>query len=66
VSAKYIPKPNSNKKWTTEWVFGVFNAYNRNNASSISFRENRTTGVNESFKQSIFGIIPSISYNFKF
>jgi len=66
VSAKYIPKPNSNKKWTTEWVFGVYNAYNRNNASSISFRENRTTSVNESFKQSIFGIIPSISYNFKF
>lgn len=66
ISAKYIPKPNSNKKWTTEWVFGVYNAYNRNNASSISFREDRITGVNESFKQSIFGIIPSISYNFKF
>jgi len=66
VSAKYIPKPNSDKNWKTEWVFGIYNAYNRNNASSISFRENRTSGVNESFKQSIFGIIPSISYNFKF
>jgi hypothetical protein len=66
LSAKYIPKPNSVKKWKTEWVFGVYNAYNRNNASSISFRENRTSGVNESFKQSLFGIIPSISYNFKF
>ncbi|PTM06897.1 MAG: hypothetical protein DA407_11160 [Bacteroidetes bacterium] len=66
ISAKYIPKPNSDKKWNTEWVFGVYNAYNRKNASSISFRENRTSGVNESFKQSLFGIIPSISYNFKF
>ena len=66
LSAKYIPKPNSDKNWKTEWVFGVYNAYNRNNASSISFRENRTTGVNESFKQSLFGIIPSVSYNFKF
>ncbi|TJY36121.1 TonB-dependent receptor [Pontimicrobium aquaticum] len=66
VSAKYIPKPNSTKKWKTEWVFSIYNAYNRNNASSISFREDRTTGVNESFKQSLFGVIPSISYNFKF
>jgi len=66
VSAKYIPKPNSDKNWKTEWVFGIYNAYNRKNASSISFRENRTSGVNESFKQSLFGIIPSISYNFKF
>jgi len=66
VSAKYSPKSNSNKKWKTEWVFGVYNAYNRKNASSISFRENRMTGANEALKLSIFGIIPSISYNFKF
>ena len=66
VSAKYIPKLNAERKWKTEWVFSIYNIYNRNNASSISFRENRTTGVNESFKQSLFGIIPSISYNFKF
>ncbi|WP_347922245.1 TonB-dependent receptor [Pontimicrobium sp. SW4] len=66
VSAKYTPKNNSNKKWKTEWVFGVYNAYNRKNASSISFRENRTTGVNEALKLSLFGIIPSVSYNFKF
>jgi len=66
LSAKYIPKGNANKKWKTEWVFGVYNAYNRKNASSISFRENRMTGANESLKLSIFGIIPSISYNFKF
>jgi hypothetical protein len=66
LSAKYIPKPKADKKYKSEWVFSVYNAYNRNNASSISFRENRTTGINESFKQSLFGIIPSISYNFKF
>ncbi|MCB0463755.1 MAG: TonB-dependent receptor, partial [Flavobacteriaceae bacterium] len=66
VSAKYIPKPNSDKKWKTEWVFGLYNAYNRKNASSISFRENRTTGANEALKLSLFGVIPSISYNFKF
>ncbi|MCK0180068.1 TonB-dependent receptor [Flavobacteriaceae bacterium S0862] len=66
LSAKYIPKKNANKKWKTEWVFGVYNAYNRKNASSISFRENRTSGANEALKLSLFGIIPSVSYNFKF
>ena len=66
VSAKYIPKSNSDKKWQSEWVFGLYNAYNRKNASSISFRENRTTGANEALKLSLFGIIPSVSYNFKF
>ena len=66
LSTKYTPKGNANKKWQTEWVFGIYNAYNRKNASSISFRENRTTGTNEALKLSLFGIIPSISYNFKF
>ncbi len=66
VSAKYIPKPNSDKKWKSEWVIGLYNAYNRKNASSISFRENTMTGANEALKLSLFGIIPSISYNFKF
>jgi len=66
LSAKYIPKKNANKKWKTEWVFGIYNAYNRKNASSISFRENRTSGANEALKLSLFGIIPSVSYNFKF
>lgn len=66
LSAKYTPKGSVSKNWQTEWVFGIYNAYNRKNASSISFRENRMTGANESLKLSIFGIIPSVSYNFKF
>jgi hypothetical protein len=66
LSAKYTPKPESEKKWKSEWIFGVYNAYNRKNASSISFRENRMSGTNEALRLSLFGIIPSISYNFKF
>lgn len=66
LSAIYKPKPNSTKRWKTEWVFSVYNAYNRKNAASITFRENRNTGVNEANRLSIFGIIPSVSYNFKF
>ena len=66
ISANYSPKPNKKKKYESSWVFGVYNIYNRRNAASITFRENRTTGANEALRLSIFGIIPSISYNFNF
>ncbi|WP_323027895.1 TonB-dependent receptor [Gelidibacter japonicus] len=66
LSVNYNPNPNSTKRWKGEWVFGVYNIYNRKNAASIAFKENRDTGVNEASRLSLFGIIPSISYNFKF
>ncbi|MGB0975273.1 MAG: TonB-dependent receptor [Flavobacteriaceae bacterium] len=66
VSATFTPKPNSSKRWKGEWVFGVYNIYNRKNAASISFRENETSGNNEALRLAIFGAIPSVSYNFKF
>ena len=66
VSLSYTPKPNKQNGYQSYWVFGVYNIYNRKNASSITFRENRNTGVNEAIKLSIFGIVPSVSYNFKF
>ncbi|APY07480.1 collagen-binding protein [Winogradskyella sp. J14-2] len=66
VSATFNPKPNSQKRFKGEWVFGIYNVYNRRNAANITFRENRITGVNEAVRLAIFGIVPSISYNFKF
>lgn len=65
ISFKYQPKRSVNKKWQGHWVFGVYNVYNRKNAASINFSQNATTGVNEATRLSIFGIVPSISYNFK-
>lgn len=66
VSATFVPKPNSKKRWKGEWVFGIYNIYNRKNATSISFRENQDSGTNEALRLAIFGAIPSVSYNFKF
>lgn len=65
VSFKYQPKQAKNKKWQSHWVFGIYNIYNRRNATSINFRQNTTTGLNEAARLSIFGIAPSVSYNFK-
>jgi outer membrane receptor protein involved in Fe transport len=66
VSATYTPKPDKNKGWQAEWVFSIYNIYNRHNAASISFSQNETTGRNEAVRFSIFGIVPAVSYNFKF
>ena len=66
LSANYNPNPKSTKRWKGEWVLGIYNVYKRKNASSIAFRENQDTGFNEATRLALFGIIPSISYNFKF
>jgi hypothetical protein len=66
LSATWTPKPESKKRWKGEWVFSVYNAYNRQNAASVSFRQNQETGQNEAVRLSIFGIVPAVTYNFKF
>lgn len=66
ISATLTPKKYENRKFKGEWVFGIYNIYSRYNAASISFRQNAETGANEAVKLSIFGIVPSVSYNFKF
>ena len=66
LSATLTPKSNVNRKLKGEWVFSIYNAYNRMNAASVNFRPNEETGQNEAVKTSIFGILPSVTYNFKF
>lgn len=66
VGATLKPKKNANRNWQSEWVFSIYNIYNRMNAASINFRQNQDTGRNEAVRTSIFGIVPAITYNFKF
>lgn len=66
VSATYVPKPNKQKGWQGEWVFSLYNLYNRQNAASINFRQNADTAASEAVQFSIFGVMPGITYNFKF
>lgn len=66
-SATFTPSKNKNRRWQSEWVFGLYNAYARRNAASISFVQDFDTGENEARRISVFGsFIPSITYNFKF
>jgi len=66
VSATYRPKKYQNKRFKGEWVLSIYNLYHRKNAASISFGQNAETGANEATRTAIFGIVPSLTYNFKF
>ncbi len=65
ISATYVPKRKT-KTFESSWNFGIYNVYNRMNAVSLSFRKNEDSGNNEAVRLSLFGIIPSVTYNFKF
>lgn len=69
ISATFIPTPKY-KKFKSEWVFGVFNVYNRMNPSMIYF-ENQGSTAGNNFKTvsktvTIAPIMPSIAYKFTF
>lgn len=55
------------KKLQSSWSFGVYNLYNRKNAYSIDFRDNPDDkSKTQAVRTTLFGIIPSITWNFKF
>jgi hypothetical protein len=65
IGATYA-KP-SKKRFQSSWNFGVYNAYNRKNAYIIDFRtEDALNGPTEAYRLALFGIIPSVTYHFKF
>ena len=66
ISLTLVPNKNKKRNYKSEWVFGFYNIYDRDNANSISFKQNDKTLKNEAVQLSIFGIVPSITYNFKF
>jgi hypothetical protein len=55
-------------KGSSEWVFSVYNAYNRKNPFSIYTRPNETNAVQtEAVQLSIIGsFVPAVTYNFSF
>jgi hypothetical protein len=55
------------KKFSSELALSLYNAYGRQNAYQISFREGKNDpNITEAVQTSLFTFVPSISYNFKF
>ncbi len=73
IAATLKPKDKPGKRFRSEWVFGVYNVYNRRNPFTIFFRQDQNRALanvpvsTEAVRFSVVGnFIPSISWNFKF
>jgi len=65
LSATRILKKTATKE--SSWTFSLYNAYDRYNAYSITFRPNTANlQQTQAIQTTLFGIVPSITYNFKF
>lgn len=65
VTLKQKDKPN--RKWTGEWNLSVYNAYYRKNPWVINFiADGEQSNVTKAEMTYLFGIVPAITYNFKF
>ena len=53
-------------RWTREWVFGIYNVYNRYNPWLIRFEDSHYGKGTKAKQYSLFGIVPSVSFNLKF
>jgi len=55
------------KSYHSSWTFSIYNAYNRKNPYSVIFRDSGDKPPHtEAVETSLFGIIPSVTWNFKF
>lgn len=66
LSVNYVPKHDTKRFWTGEWNFSVYNAYGQKNPWIITYDQNTPTGIPEANMTYLFGVVPSITYNFKF
>jgi hypothetical protein len=56
-----------NPKFESSWNFSAYNAYARRNAYAITFQQNEDNPEQtEAVRTTLFRIVPSVTYNFKF
>jgi outer membrane receptor protein involved in Fe transport len=60
-------RKNKSRRYQSSWTFGIYNAYARENAFTINFRDKKDDATKtEAVRTALFKIIPSITWNFKF
>lgn len=61
----YIRK--NTEKFESSWNFSIYNAYARENAFQIEFRQSETNpNKTEAVQTTLFRIVPAVTWNFKF
>ncbi len=66
VSAVLHNRKREGRRTETEWVFGIYNIYNRYNPFLINFEDSESGAKTRAKQYSLFGIVPSVSFNIKF
>ncbi len=73
LSVSWKGKESPENRWQGEWVFSIYNVYNRRNPFSIYFQQGNERVApgqpvrTDAYRLAVIGnYIPSISYNFKF
>jgi hypothetical protein len=67
ISVIWKNKLRTNKKWQGEWVFSIYNVYNRQNVFALYISQSPYQPYNVKATQVyLTGILPSVTYNFKF
>jgi len=74
LSATLNPRKNMTRKWKGQWVFSVYNAYNRKNPFTVytqttQDKDGHITGdgtQKEAKMIYLFPVLPMVTYNFKF
>lgn len=54
------------KRWKGEWNFSIYNVYGRKNVWAVLFLPGEEENSINTQQISLFSVIPSVSYNFKF
>ena len=66
VSFTYKSPKNNHRKRKSEWVYGIYNVYGRENIYTLFARQEGNLISTQFTKMYLFGIVPSITYNLKF
>ncbi|MFZ6014497.1 MAG: TonB-dependent receptor [Bacteroidota bacterium] len=74
LSATLNPRKNANRRWKGQWIFSVYNVYNRKNPFTIYTRTKQDDDgkiIGDGTEKEarliyLFPVMPSVTYNFKF
>ncbi len=66
VSVTWKNKLKPGRKWNGEWVFSIYNAYNRKNIFALYINQTLAYSNTKATQVYLTGVLPSITYNFKF
>ncbi|MBV7530678.1 TonB-dependent receptor plug domain-containing protein [Chitinophaga sp. sic0106] len=66
LSFSFTPNPDSKKRFKSNWIFGVYNVYNRMNPYFIYLDVNEEKETIQGKQVTLFPILPSVTWNFNF